>query len=561
MAETIVQVVKKIVKRVVCLYRVSTVGQVEKDDIPMQKQFCREFCQRQEGWEIVRELSEKGVSGFKVSAKKRDKIQEIQRMALAGEFDILPVFMFDRLGRKDDETPFVVEWFVNQGIEVWSAMEGQQRFDTHVDKLLNYIRYWQASGESIKTSARVKTRIGQLTEQGYYTGGIVPYGYRLVNKGRTNKRNKEVPDLAIDPNEAEVVKVIFQKYVCEGYGGQRICRYLSEQGYHNRKGGKIATTSINRILKNPLYIGILCNGESKSEEVLTELQIIDVELFERAQTMLQERAKPQEKRDVPLTTRGQSLLVRNIFCGHCGRRLTLTTCGQRYRKKDGTVVTKSYARYLCSYNTQHPGECSGPASYGTAKLDSLVDQIIRLQFERIQTAPPQDLIQEQRGREVEVAKAKLNLLNIQYQQKQKDYRDLQAETLKVIRGASRLNVDLLNSVAEETTAHISELEQQIAAAETELRELVSGADQVKRDYAQLMNWATLYDNCSFEAKKMIAAQFIKAVRVKRSYELEIEFNVSFSEFQRLYLEPEKEGEHKRGPAPLLAFEEKTRQAV
>lgn len=127
--------------------------------------------------------------------------------------------------------------------------------------------------------------------------------------------------------------------------------------------------------------------------------------------------------------------------------------------------------------------------------------------------------------------------------------------------ASRLNVDLLNSVAEETTAQISELEQQIAAAETELRELVSGADQVKRDYAQLMNWATLYDNCSFEAKKMIAAQFIKAVRVKRSYELEIEFNVSFSEFQRLYLEPEKEGEHKRGPAPLLAFEEKTRQAV
>ena len=94
-----------------------------------------------------------------------------------------------------------------------------------------------------------------------------------------------------------------------------------------------------------------------------------------------------------------------------------------------------------------------------------------------------------------------------------------------------------------------------------MRELVSGADQVKRDYAQLMNWATLYDNCSFEAKKMIAAQFIKAVRVKRRYELEIEFNVSFSEFQRLYLEPEKEGEHKRGPAPLLAFEEKTRQAV
>ena len=67
-----------------------------------------------------------------------------------GKFDILLVFMFDRLGRKEDGTPFVVEWFVNNGIEVWSAEEGQQRFDTHVDKLMNYIDIWQASGESLE---------------------------------------------------------------------------------------------------------------------------------------------------------------------------------------------------------------------------------------------------------------------------------------------------------------------------------------------------------------------------------------------------------------------------
>ncbi len=123
------QIIQTTEKRVVCLYRVSTVGQVDKDDIPMQKQYCREFAKRQTDWKIVKEFSEKGVSGFKISAKDRDAIQEIQKMALQGEFDILLVFMFDRLGRKDDETPFVVEWFVKQNVEVWSAMEGQQRFD------------------------------------------------------------------------------------------------------------------------------------------------------------------------------------------------------------------------------------------------------------------------------------------------------------------------------------------------------------------------------------------------------------------------------------------------
>lgn len=69
-----------------------------------------------------------------------------------------------------------------------------------------------------------------------------------------------------------------------------------------------------------------------------------------------------------------------------------------------------------------------------------------------------------------------------------------------------------------------------------------------------MNWAGLYDNCSFEAKKMIVAQFVKAVHVKRGYEVDIEFNVSFEEFQSLYLEPETSGRKRRnGASEILAL--------
>lgn len=105
---------------------------------------------------------------------------------------------------------------------VWSVNEGQQRFDSHVDKLMNYIRYWQASGESIKTSIRTRTRIEQLTEEGHYTGGIVAFGYKRVKKGRLNKRNQEVCELEINEEEAAIVRLIFQKYVYEGYGAKRI---------------------------------------------------------------------------------------------------------------------------------------------------------------------------------------------------------------------------------------------------------------------------------------------------------------------------------------------------
>lgn len=209
-------------KRVYCLYRVSTKGQVEKDDIPMQKQACHEFVAEQSDWHIEKEFSEKGVSGFKIAAKDRDAIQDLQKAAVEKKFDVLLVFMFDRIGRKEDETPFVVEWFVRQGVEVWSVKEGQQRFDTHVDKLLNYIRFWQASGESIKTSIRTRTRMEQLVKEGHFKGGTAPYGYRLVHKGRVNKRGHEVFDLEIDEYESTVVRKIFHLHTAYGMGPQTL---------------------------------------------------------------------------------------------------------------------------------------------------------------------------------------------------------------------------------------------------------------------------------------------------------------------------------------------------
>jgi len=238
-------------------------------------------------------------------------------------------------------------------------------------------------------------------------------------------------------------------------------------------------------------------------------------------------------------------LVGNVYCGCCGARLVLTTSGRKYRRKDGTLVTGSYSSYKCCNRTLAPGKCDGQTSFSVEKLDNLVDQIVRIQFAQIQKAPPQTLLEKQRSRETDLAKAKVKRLEGEYQQKQRDYQDLRAETLKVIQGKSRFSADLLNSLIDETTVQLKELEGQMQAARMELQDIVSGAEQVRREYTQLMNWAELYDNCPFESKKMIVAQFVKAVRVKRGYEVDIQFNVSFEEFQTLYLEPEAEGSRRK----------------
>ena len=161
-------------KRVKTLYRNSTKKQCatlideenNKFDIPLQSRECKKFINLHPDWELIDEKTETGISGYKVSAKDRDKIIELQNEALRKEFDILLVFMFDRLGRIERETPFIVEWFVEQGIEVWSVVEGQQKFENHVDNLINYIRFWQSAGESAKTSTRVRKKRGQMVEDG-----------------------------------------------------------------------------------------------------------------------------------------------------------------------------------------------------------------------------------------------------------------------------------------------------------------------------------------------------------------------------------------------------------
>ena len=88
--------------RVCCLYRVSTDKQVDfnsnhEADLPMQRKACHKFAEAK-GWVIVHEEQEEGVSGHKVRAEARDKLQIIKEYARKGKFDILLVFMFDRIG-------------------------------------------------------------------------------------------------------------------------------------------------------------------------------------------------------------------------------------------------------------------------------------------------------------------------------------------------------------------------------------------------------------------------------------------------------------------------------
>ena len=167
------------------------------------------------------------------------------------------------------------------------------------------------------------------------------------------------------------------------------------------------------------------------------------------------------------------------------------------------------------FNVRYPGECDGQSGYGVTKLDCLVDKIVDMQFKRIRNAPPLDLIERQNAKEIELARDKAKLAQDQLRQKQEKYETLRAETVKVSQGKSRLNVDLLKSLVVETEEAVKLLSEQVRTAQEEIQKRIASAEIVRQEYVQLIGWADMYDNCTFEAKKMIIAGFAKAIHVFR----------------------------------------------
>ena len=520
--------------RVDCLYRVSTDKQVDYDDksqadIPMQRRECHRFCEKM-GWTIVHEEQEDGVSGHKVRAENRDKLQIIKERAKQGKFDILLVFMFDRIGRIADETPFVVEWFVKNGIEVWSTQEGEQRFDSHTDKLTNYIRFWQADGESEKTSIRTKTALGQLVESGGFKGGLAPYGYDLVKSGRFNKRKHELYDLVVNETEAAVVRIIFDKYVHEGFGAQRIATYLNKQGYRARTGKMWHHASIRGIVCNLTYTGVLRCGESRSQE-LPHLQIISPELFEAAQHIRTSRANSAEQeRHIPLNTRGNSLLAGNVYCGHCGARLSLTTNGKAYPCKEDPNRVVKRVRYVCYGKTRKQTDCDGQTGYTAHILDGIIDKLVRQIFERMKAIPKSDIVNIRYREKMEERKSLLHSVRAEYAKAAADLETLKGEVIKTIRGESTFSKELLSSLIAEAEAKCQELQENMEKAQAAYDEGKTVLASLNAQYDDIISWAEMYDTASMEAKKMIVNCLIKRVDVYRDYKLHIDFNIDFEQF-------------------------------
>lgn len=457
-------------------------------------------------------------------------------------------------GRRDDETPFIVEWFCKHGIEIWSTQEGQQKFESRADKLINYIRYWQSGGESEKTSIRVRTKQKQMIEQGINIISVPPYGYKMVKTGVFTKRGVERKTYEIVPTEAEIVKKIFNLCTEEGYGGVRIAKWLNEKGYKTHKGCDWSYSTVNNMLRNPIYKGYLCyhktsvpigGGKRKrvlnkdewiySKEIIPEFQIISEEQFDKVQRIKKSRRDKNKECErinneyFNYQTKGVMLFIGYIKCGGCGRKLATRSSKREIKLNDGSIGYTKYNYYACTNNfCARKCNCEKKSHKSNTIEEPVLNEIYRY-FDLLEKRDLSEYIRKihKNTNDNEGKQIKELEKNIRECTNKNDM--LKEEIINVITGKSTFSRELISELIEDNKKKIEEYEKQKRELELAKKQKEVSFEQTLKVKNMIPDWKEVLKSCSNEKKKMILSSIIKEIVVYDN-KIDIKLRISYKEF-------------------------------
>lgn len=193
--------------------------------------------------------------------------------------------------------------------------------------------------------------------QGNYIGTHPPYGY---DKTFVMDGKRKCPTLIANPEQAEVVRMIFDMYVNQDMGRTNICNTLDSMKIKPPRGEFWSPAALKDMLENVHYIGkvkwnwrksvmIVENGEiieTRPKAKIGEYLIYDgkhdgiipEELFAAA------REKQGRNHRAKAKTKVRNPLAGLLFC-QCGRAMSLRT----YKRKDGSE--RNAPRLLCDGQT------------------------------------------------------------------------------------------------------------------------------------------------------------------------------------------------------------------
>ena len=320
--------------------RVSTDRDDQANSFESQQRYFKEYIDRQPDWELYQVYADEGITG--TSTKKRAAFNRMIADAHLGKFHLILTKEVSRFSRNILDTITYTRELKALGVGVLFMNDGISTLEPDAELRLS-IMGSIAQEESRKTSTRVKWGQTRRMEQG------VVFGRSLLGY--------DVKDgcLTVNPEGAEIVRLIFYKYGVEKKGTTVIARELREAGYRTHSGNvKWSNTHIVKILKNEKYVGDLVQKKTITPDYLSHAKkynhgeeefviirdhhepIIDRELWDTVQRELKKRNRNGE---LGAGHSNRYVFSGKIKCGECGASFV----SRKKTRKDGSL----YKRWSC----------------------------------------------------------------------------------------------------------------------------------------------------------------------------------------------------------------------
>lgn len=279
-----------------------------------------------------------------------------------GLYDAVLVVDIDRLGRGNmQDQGVILDTFKSSKTKIITPRKVYD-LDNEFDEEYSEFEAFLARKEFKIIKRRLNQGRIRSVKDGNYIGARPPYGYqKVVVDGK--------PTLVPDPDQAKIVKLIFEWYTSDDpqqrAGTVNIAHRLDDMGVPAYYGGKWSKGVILQILRNPVYIGKIAWGKVErkksdtpgkgvdtrlrpvGEQILVDGNhppIIDEKLFQKAQEIRRSKSHPRYDPDKGL----QNPLAGLIFCEICGGTLKMFRLWGR----------KNRHRYLRCNNRGRGGHCN-----------------------------------------------------------------------------------------------------------------------------------------------------------------------------------------------------------
>lgn len=221
--------------------RVSTDSDVQLNSLDNQLDYYENYIKGKSAWTFVEGYIEEGVTGTR--ADKRPSFMRMIKDAKLNKFDLIITKDVSRFARDLEDSIHYIRELKSSGVGVFFENQALNTFDPNAELVLNML-FNIAQEESRKISASVKFGYRKAIDKGHVLGSSNITGYK-----------KDNCSLVIVPEEAKLVRRIFELYATGEYGFHKLAKKLSEEGYVNKRGRIYDKETLKRMIQNPKYKG------------------------------------------------------------------------------------------------------------------------------------------------------------------------------------------------------------------------------------------------------------------------------------------------------------------